>query len=147
MTKILAESLYEYRELYKKEEEVDPLTEELNEGLNSKQLAALEALVAKSELAEDDIAKYGKFIDKVLKSFSLAQPGTSNGDLALKYRKQIMADKVKYAPYVLKFLKTFQEWTNNKKAARLFGFNPNTKKLDIRLGKVGKAGVGTDLGQ
>jgi hypothetical protein len=147
MTKLLAESLHEFREI-NKVEEIDPLLEDLNEGLNSKQQAFLSELVAKTELSAEDVeGKKGKFIDGVLKTFKLSSPGTAAGDLALKYRKQIMADKVKYSPYVLKFLKVYMDSLANKKAAKLFNFNPTTKKLDIRLGNVGKAGVGADLGQ
>jgi len=146
MGKILSESLYEFRKI-NKVETTDLLLEELNEGLNSKQQAVLDELVGKSELTSEDIQKYGKFMDKVMDVFKISQPGTKGADLALKYRKMIKADKAKYAPYVLKFLKTFKEGAADKGKAKLFSFDPAKKTLAIRLGNVGKSAVGSELGQ
>ena len=140
--KLVAESLEAYVEGKELNEAL--LEDELNEGSKERYKVA-SALAQKDVVEASDIEKYGSIIDSIIDKFSAAQPGKA-GDPEIKAKKKIKAEKAKFLPLVTKFMKVYKEARDSKKAA-VVNWNPNTKKLDIRVANMGKSSVGSDLGQ
>jgi len=150
MAKVLTESLQEYRKLNPRvNETVQNVVfneEDLNEGLNDKQKAAVKDLAAKEVLDDEDFQNYGKLISAIVKSFQLGQKGTGQGDLALKLRKKLLQDPVKYKKHILPFVKVFAVSLEQGSKARLFSWDSNKNKFIPRLGNLAKAKLGSELG-
>ena len=150
MAKVLCESLHEYRKFNPRvDETVQNVVfneEDLNEGLSDKQKSAVKALAAKEVLEDNDFQNYGKLINAIVKSFQLGQKGTSGGDLALKMRKKLLENPIKYKQHILPFVKVFAVSLEKGAKARLFSWDSNKKKFIPRLGNLSKSKMGSELG-
>jgi len=135
--KIVAESLYEYRDTNKSN------NDELNEGLfglNDQQKAKIKEAAGKAKLEDADVDALSteKLIKPVLDAFKVGIPGTQAADLALKAKNMMFAEPKKYKDTLLKFVKVFVQGLTDTAKAKIYSYDPNTKMLMPRLGDMQK---------
>lgn len=120
---------------------LDTESTETNEGIfgmNKEQKQLVADLAAKGKLEDADIDNLlqNKLVGSIVNSFTLSNPGTKTGDIAIQKKNEFVKNPKAQPDVLFSFVKAYNDALLNTKLAKIYGIDPKSGKLYAKTGNL-----------